>query len=213
MKILLVSATAFETAPFLEGYGSAPNNPGIDLKRVESGIGVLSSTYLILKAIQEFRPHFVIQAGIAGSFTEKYPPGSLVVAKQDILADLCVREPDGYRDMKQIGLESTGLLENPLNPAKLPGLPFVNAVTVNEVSTSPDRIDWFRNRFGAEIESMEGAALHFVARKENIPFLQLRAVSNFVGERNKQNWKMKEAISILNEELGRLVPKINEIWN
>ena len=32
---------------------------------------------------------------------------------------------------------------------------------------------------------MEGAALHYACIMEHIPFIQLRAVSNFVGERDK----------------------------
>jgi futalosine hydrolase len=52
---------------------------------------------------------------------------------------------------------------------------------------------------------MEGAALHYTCLMENIPFIQLRAVSNFVGERDKNKWKMKEAIAVLNEKLRRIL--------
>jgi futalosine hydrolase len=48
---------------------------------------------------------------------------------------------------------------------------------------------------------MEGAALHYMGRDLNIPFIQIRAVSNYVGERNKAKWKMNEAIYNLNETL------------
>jgi futalosine hydrolase len=34
---------------------------------------------------------------------------------------------------------------------------------------------------------MEGAALHFVCLQEDISFIQLRAISNFVGERDSGN--------------------------
>jgi futalosine hydrolase len=55
------------------------------------------------------------------------------------------------------------------------------------------------------VESMEGAALHYVCLSEKIPFLQLRGVSNYAGERNKSKWKLKEAIGNLNKELIRLL--------
>ncbi len=48
---------------------------------------------------------------------------------------------------------------------------------------------------------MEGAALHYVCLQEQIPFVQIRSVSNYVGERDKTKWKMKEAIENLNTEL------------
>jgi futalosine hydrolase len=44
---------------------------------------------------------------------------------------------------------------------------------------------------------MEGAALHYMGRDLNIPFIQIRAVSNYVGERNKAKWKIKESIEQL----------------
>jgi futalosine hydrolase len=61
---------------------------------------------------------------------------------------------------------------------------------------------------GADIESMEGAALHYVALLENIPFLQIRSLSNFAGERDKSKWEMNKAISCLNLELQRIILKL-----
>jgi len=55
------------------------------------------------------------------------------------------------------------------------------------------------------IESMEGAAFHYVCLQEAVPFLQLRAVSNMIGERDKTKWLMKEAIDNLNKELIVLI--------
>ena len=48
---------------------------------------------------------------------------------------------------------------------------------------------------------MEGAALHFVCLQQKISFIQIRSVSNYVGERNKSSWKMEEAINQLNKTL------------
>jgi futalosine hydrolase len=62
--------------------------------------------------------------------------------------------------------------------------------------------------FSPEIESMEGAALHFVALHQNIPFIQMRSISNWVGERDKSKWKIKEAISNLNNELKKIIDLI-----
>ena len=58
------------------------------------------------------------------------------------------------------------------------------------------------------VESMEGAALHYVCLKEKIPFLQIRSVSNYIGERNKKNWNMKESIANLNLELIKIITTI-----
>jgi futalosine hydrolase len=55
---------------------------------------------------------------------------------------------------------------------------------------------------------MEGAALHYVCREANIPFIQLRAVSNYIGERNKANWKIKEAVDNLNQAILKYVDRL-----
>lgn len=52
---------------------------------------------------------------------------------------------------------------------------------------------------------MEGAALHYVCLMEKVPFIQIRAVSNYIAERNKKNWNMKSSIINLNTELIRLL--------
>ena len=60
-------------------------------------------------------------------------------------------------------------------------------------------------------ESMEGAALHYICRETNTPFIQFRAVSNYVGERGKTHWKIKEAIENLNDGLLKYVDRLYKI--
>jgi len=81
----------------------------------------------------------------------------------------------------------------------------VKGISINEISTSKQRIEFYRQTFNAAVESMEGAALHYVCLKEKIPFLQIRSVSNYIGERNKKKWNMKTSIENLNNELSRLL--------
>ncbi len=40
---------------------------------------------------------------------------------------------------------------------------------------------------------------------EKIPFIQIRSVSNYIAERNKKNWNMKESVINLNNELVSFV--------
>ena len=59
--------------------------------------------------------------------------------------------------------------------------------------------------FAPQTETMEGAALHYVCLQQNLPFLQIRSISNEVGERDKSKWKIKEAVEDLNSELIKLL--------
>ena len=58
-------------------------------------------------------------------------------------------------------------------------------------------------------ESMEGAALHYTALMEIIPFVQIRALSNFTGERNKARWELKKSITNLNNEVDKFIRTLN----
>jgi len=65
-----------------------------------------------------------------------------------------------------------------------------------------------RENFSPDVESMEGAAFHYVCLLEKINFLQLRAISNRVGERDKSKWKLKESIENLNKELLNIIENL-----
>jgi futalosine hydrolase len=45
---------------------------------------------------------------------------------------------------------------------------------------------------------MEGAAFFYVCLQEKVPFIQIRGISNYVGEQNKSKWDIDLAISSLN---------------
>ena len=87
----------------------------------------------------------------------------------------------------------------------------VSGITVNEITTRDKRINQLVQKYNPATETMEGAALHYVCRSMNVPFMQMRAVSNYVGERDKSKWKMKEAIDNLNETLLKYVDKLYKI--
>jgi futalosine hydrolase len=79
--------------------------------------------------------------------------------------------------------------------AALAMLPQVSGITVNTVHGNDRSIGEVTRRFGSEIvESMEGAAFMYVCLIHDVPFAQVRAVSNRVERRNRAGWKMQEAI-------------------
>jgi futalosine hydrolase len=91
------------------------------------------------------------------------------------------------------------------NLLKKTGLKVVSAVSVNQITTSLKMIRSITSNLAATTESMEGAALHYACLQEKCGFLQLRAISNYVGQRNKAKWNIKESIINLNNELIRLL--------
>ena len=78
-------------------------------------------------------------------------------------------------------------------------LPAVDAVTSGLVTDQQALIALTREKYDPLIESMEGASFHYVCLMEKIPFVQIRSVSNMVGERNKAHWNLPLAIAQLNK--------------
>lgn len=217
MKIGIVAATRFEIEPtidFLEQ--SAGNLLSQDIKLIITGIGSMSAAYSLTKSIAVDSPDLLIQAGIAGSFSNRFPAGVTVIISDESLGDLGAEENNLFNDLFDLQLMEASMtpyserqLKNPfLEKWRQFGLPFASGVTVNEITTRPERISLLQEKYLCDIESMEGAAFHFVCLQENIPFLQLRTVSNFVGERDKKQWKLKESIENLNLELSKIIRQI-----
>ena len=67
-------------------------------------------------------------------------------------------------------------------------------VTVSGVSGSPARARLLRDRFGALCENMEGGAAAQVCLRFQVPFLEIRGLSNWAGDRNKKNWCLRESL-------------------
>lgn len=211
MEVLLCAATRFEIDPTIQ-YLASQNIKNIDI--LVTGVGLIAATYHITKAVYQKRPQLILQAGIAGALDTNLKLGSVVIIESETIGDLGVMEQGSFRslfDMKFLQendapwtnatlLNATGILDELIFPR-------VKGVSINEITTLPSRIEHYKDTLGASVESMEGAALHYVGLMENIPFLQVRSLSNFVGERDKSKWHIKEAIENLNKELIPIISK------
>lgn len=218
MNCLLVAATAREIAGFLDHYRNSdkPSFVDIHIDVLISGIGLTATTYSLTRQFALKKPDFVIQAGIAGCFDKKIPLGTVVTVKQDTIADESVIEAKKLRtlfDMKLVPQNqppyTKGWLVNPDNGImRRNKFKAVKAISVNQITTSKQMIGLYEETFQPVVESMEGAALHYVCLSEKIPFLQLRSISNYIGDRNKSKWNLKDSIANLNKELIRLLESL-----
>jgi futalosine hydrolase len=199
MKILIAAATEMEMDYLKKSFS---NNKMLQMEYCVTGIGAISTTFHLQKTIISAKPDLVIQVGLAGAFSELLPIGKAFAVKKEIVAEMGVFENEEYKDIFNLGLEkrdampySDGTLinenESILECSKLE---IANAITVNEISTSIEKIDLFKNHYHAAIESMEGAALHYVCIMNQIPFIQIRGISNMVGVRDKRHWEIKKAM-------------------
>jgi futalosine hydrolase len=211
MNCLLVAATAQEIAPFLKHYRETDKTLYIEfnLHILVTGVGIMATSYKLANYLAKNKPDLIIMIGVAGCYTKEQPLGKVFVVKNDVVADMGVMERSNWVDMfdlklmkpNQFPYQSKKLMNKNKVLLQRTHLPIVNAVTVNQITTGKKTMELITKKYQPVLESMEGAALHYVAIQHNIPFVQIRGASNYIGERNKAKWKMKEAINNSNQVL------------
>jgi futalosine hydrolase len=173
------------------------------------------------------RPSLVIQTGIAGAYVPaNVAVGSVLLADTEIYGDLGVLTPDGWRPMEEIGIP---LLEATASRAARFNYFPLDAALVDRASTAAGPLvartgkfltlsqvtgvrsfgDTLYERFGALCESMEGAAAAHICAMHDVPFLEVRGVSNLVENRDRSKWQIVEAAEAAQRVVLRLLENLS----
>lgn len=221
MRVFISAATVGEWMPCFSNINKLYTEKSKRLKIYfhQSGVGMMATTFSLTKLIVDEKPDLIIQAGMAGCFDTGIPLGKIVVVEKEIEGDVGVEENGKWRDLFNLKLEkpnyhpySKKALPNPhIEKFNLLKLKAVTGITVNEVTTRKERIKQLVKKYDPVVESMEGAALHYVCRQTNTCFLQIRTISNYIGERDKSKWLIKESLNNLNTALLKYIDKLYKI--
>jgi futalosine hydrolase len=212
MPILLCAATSFEILPTIEYLQKKGMTDRVHI--LITGVGSMETTYHLTKKINAQQYSMIIQAGIAGSIDKNIDLQKTVLVGSETIGDAGVWEKNIFRSLADLGLSGKNewpwkenKLVNDNTSLKELNFPVVNGVTVQQITTDYKQLKYYERELGAQIESLEGAALHYVGLREKVPFLQLRTISNYAGERNKKEWRLDGAVSQLNKDLQSLLYK------
>ena len=152
------------------------------------------------------RYDLALNFGVCGAFVPALPLAGAVHVVSDTFAELGAEDGERFLSLEQLGLLGAdefpfraGRIANvapPRNPA-LQGLRKVSGITVNTVHGDDASIAAVVERLQPDVESMEGAAFMYACLMHQVPFAQVRAVSNVVERRNRSAWKVREALDAL----------------
>jgi futalosine hydrolase len=219
--LLLIAATDLELAPLHEHLERAValdptwaparrgRLAGLDVVLQALGVGKVHTAAGLATAIAAWRPRGVLQVGIGGAYLGSFLSlGMAMWADVDLELDLGVATAAGWADLDALRV--------PLLPARAgegergrevatdaaltrrcavaTGLPRGRFATLDAITADVDRGAALQARFDVAIESMEGAAAAAVARRLGVPFAEVRAVSNVVGERDRSRWDLRGAV-------------------
>ena len=209
MKILITAATEMELMPFKFQLNCINNSAVINSHSVSfavTGVGITATAYNLTKILVKSDYDLVLNVGIAGTFSENLPIGTVAVVEREMFADWGVYSPNGFTTVfeenivkRALPFDSNGELYcRHISPYYfLRNYKKVRGVTVNAVSGEISKITAIQHKFNPEIESMEGAAFFYVCLLENILFIEIRSISNRVENRNTEEWDIPLAIANL----------------
>ncbi len=205
MDILLSAATEEEIAPLRDIW--------FRKHKVEffvTGIGMVATSYSLSRAFASKPYELAVNIGLAGAFDRTLKPGEIVRVTEDILSELGAENGEEFLTLNEMGLEGTDILLNldEVRIKEIEEFKRVRSITVNTVHGNKESIRKVSERFHPHIETMEGAAFFYVCGRYNIPSIQLRAISNYVEERNKANWEIPLALRSMKHAIAMLLEKI-----
>jgi futalosine hydrolase len=211
-RVLVLTAVGAErdaVAAGLAAAGEAARGTGVSVAGVGPAAAAAGAMYALARAADGGeRPGLVVSAGIGGGFAPAAPVGSLAVARTIVAADLGAQTGEGFTPLADLGF---GRSEH-LPPARLSraaadavGAAYGPVLTVSTVTGTADRAAELAARHpGAVAEAMEGFGVAEAAALLGIPVLEIRAVSNAVGPRDRAAWRIGEALAALTSAFGKL---------
>jgi futalosine hydrolase len=180
---------------------------GIEI--AEAGVGPVEAAIATASALARDSYAAVVNAGIGGAFRDRAKVGEAVLVTAETLADL--------------GLEGGAALQLPGGAALVDrqtadaaliercatlGLPQGAGLTVSSVTTTDATAARLAARYGADIESMEGFSVLRAAAVAQVPALEVRGVSNYVGSREHAEWDFAAGARAVGAALDAILERL-----
>ena len=211
-NLLFVCSTPLESTDLgLDGSlktGFYPDVLGSGKSLLVTGVGLTATAYQLGKILATTTFERAVNFGVAGSFDLSIPLGTTVEVIADEFADLGAENNEDFISLFEMDLQrehdfpfSNGKLVPMGEWKNIGNLRKVIGASVNTVHGSAHSIAKFKQRSSAQIETMEGAAFFYACKMASVDSLQIRAISNYVEPRNRENWQLEEAIKSLTSYL------------
>ncbi len=213
-RLLVITAVPAEAEAVGRGVGSVDG-----LTTLAVGVGAPAAAAAtaaeLARAAARGAPYsWVVSAGIAGGFADRAPIGTTVLATAAIAADIGAETADGFLSLADLGFgQSTVECDRHLLDTLRRGLPsaVVGAVlTVSTVTGTAERAAALAERHpDAMAEAMEGYGVGTAAVQARVGFAELRTVSNPVGPRDRDSWRIADALAALERSAAVLASLVS----
>ncbi len=211
MNILLVAATYFEAEKIISEFAFIEKAPDFfqskesNVDIIITGVGTPAVMFSLFTQVNFRNYDLIINIGVAGAYKNELSVGEVVNVTVDRFADLLIHDKNNLPveafktsvNQKYSNILTGGKIQNTSDyPAYFHSVKKCRAVTINY----PGKY----NFNDAEIESMEGAAFMMICKHYKKCFIQIRGISNFVGD-NISNWDFKTPIQNYSDILIKFI--------
>jgi predicted 5'-methylthioadenosine/S-adenosylhomocysteine nucleosidase len=159
------------------------------------GVGPVEAAATTAAYLAGSKPEAVLHVGIAGG--RGITPGSVAIGTEAVYADLSAEIPVVER------VEADPALLAAVRLA-MPGAIALPIATSGTVSTGSATHTY-------RIEGMEGFGVLRACALAGVPAVEVRAVSNDVGEGDRSRWMIRRALEVLDEAIPKLLAAIESI--
>jgi futalosine hydrolase len=197
--LLVATAVDAERDAVLAGLGDAVDSVDVRVVGVGPAAAAAGAAWLLAR-----EPSYtaVVSAGIGGGFADRIGLGEVALASDSVAADLGAESPDRFLPLDELGF---GTVRYPSDPALLAALRVAlpsavtgPVLTVSTVTGSAASTAALRSRHpDAVAEGMEGFGVAVAARRAGVGFVEVRAIANPVGPRDRAAWQVPQALAAL----------------
>ncbi len=188
-----------------------------------SGMGKTNAAHSATLLLEKFSPDVLILFGIGGAYPSSgLEVGDIAVADKELYGDEGVLTQDGFQGTDSIGIPlvvkggrkyfnefdlDKKFFAKALRSLASRSQPFAGRiavgsgtfVTVSTCTGTRKRALELQKRFGAICENMEGAAAAHICTLYKTPMVEIRGISNIVGDRDRSKWDITLAAKTCQE--------------
>ena len=195
-----------------------------------TGPSVINAAHALTIALEKNRPKIIIQVGIAGIFREsKLKTGDIAIATKEKYIHTGIEAVPNYEAPDDLPFALIGE-----TPSTKSGTYYFNKdyvkktfqilsktslakectiskgliITVSTITSTQKTTAHLSKTLSPLMEAMEGAASAHVASLYNVPFIEIRSGSNYVGERDKKQWDVPLASKRISQACASIIEKI-----
>ncbi|MED4126922.1 MULTISPECIES: futalosine hydrolase [Shouchella] len=208
LPVLLAVSVEQEKEALEQGLGKQST-----IEVIVCGVGFAAAAANTAKQLSTKPYRGVINIGIAGGFPKRAAIGSIVAASSIIAPEIGAESPEGFISIDELGFgtqEQQARIDRQL-VGKLSHSHHVHEGIILSVltATGTEKTYLEREKLGAIAEAMEGYGVAAAAKSFNLPFSELRTISNEVGVRDKSKWNFPLAFKGI-KEIGQTIKEVEQ---